>query len=139
MKMEVALAMIHQEGRWLLQLRADDPRIVAPGCWGLFGGHLDPGETPEAALRRELVEELSWQPDQLSYASEHHLHQRKVHVYCCELTLPLAALQLRDGQDMVLVRAEEILSGAIRSERLNSTHPLADGLLNVIADELKRY
>ena len=61
MALEVALAMLHRDGRWLMQLRDEIPTIVAPGCWGLFGGHLDPGETPEQALRRELLEEISWQ------------------------------------------------------------------------------
>jgi 8-oxo-dGTP diphosphatase len=48
--LEVALAMVEQEGKWLLQLRDDLDWIVAPGCWGLFGGHLEPGETAEEAL-----------------------------------------------------------------------------------------
>ena len=52
MAVEVALAMLQRDGRWLMQLRDEIPSIVAPGCWGLFGGHLDPGETPEQALRR---------------------------------------------------------------------------------------
>ena len=59
MTVEVALAMLQREGRWLMQLRDDFPGIVAPGCWGLFGGHLDAGESPEEALRRELLEEIS--------------------------------------------------------------------------------
>ena len=55
MAVEVALAMLHRYGRWLMQLRDEIPGIVAPGCWGLFGGHLDPGETPEQAQKRGLV------------------------------------------------------------------------------------
>jgi len=58
MAVEVALAMLERDGRWLMQLRDEIPNIVAPGCWGLFGGHLDPAETPEQALRRELLEEI---------------------------------------------------------------------------------
>ena len=49
MAVEVALAMLHRDDRWLMQLRDEIPGIIAPGCWGLFGGHLDPGETPEQA------------------------------------------------------------------------------------------
>ena len=57
---EVAIAMIECDGRWLLQLRDDIEGILYPGQWALFGGHLDPGETPEVALRRELEEEINW-------------------------------------------------------------------------------
>lgn len=41
----------------LLGRRADD-RAWLPGAWDVFGGHVRPGEAPEAALRRELEEEL---------------------------------------------------------------------------------
>ena len=47
--------MLQRDGRWLMQLRDEIPTIVAPGCWGLFGGHLDLGETPEQPLAVELV------------------------------------------------------------------------------------
>lgn len=43
----------------MLQLRDDRPGIWYPGHWGLFGGTLEKGESPETALRRELAEELS--------------------------------------------------------------------------------
>ena len=55
---EVAVAMLHRQGKWLLQLRDDIEGIIAPGCWGLFGGHVEPGESIEAGLRRELNEEI---------------------------------------------------------------------------------
>lgn len=38
----------------LLIRRRHDPYA---GCWSLPGGHVDPGETAEAAARRELAEE----------------------------------------------------------------------------------
>jgi 8-oxo-dGTP pyrophosphatase MutT (NUDIX family) len=45
-------AIIHDSlGRVLLQLRAED------GCWGLPAGAIDPGETPEQAVCREVREE----------------------------------------------------------------------------------
>jgi RimJ/RimL family protein N-acetyltransferase len=33
---------------------------VLPGVWDIVGGHLEPGETPEQALAREVAEETGW-------------------------------------------------------------------------------
>ncbi|MGB5136808.1 MAG: NUDIX hydrolase [Prochlorococcaceae cyanobacterium] len=132
MALEVALAMLHRQDRWLMQLRDEIPTIVAPGCWGLFGGHLDLGETPEQALRRELVEEISWQPQTLELAMVHHIHRRTAHVFRAELSVPLEQLQLMEGQDMALVSSAKLLSGAIWSMRLQEHRPLADGLVEVM-------
>jgi len=138
MAVEVALAMLHRDGRWLMQLRDEIPDIVAPGCWGLFGGHLDPGETPEQALRRELLEEISWQPPAVELVMVHHIHRRTAHVFQAELLVPLEQLQLLEGQDLGLISPEELLSGSIWSAKLSSHRPLADGLLEVMQHVLTK-
>ena len=138
MSVEVALAMLHRDGRWLMQLRDEIPDIVAPGCWGLFGGHLDPGETPEQALRRELLEEISWQPPAVELVMVHHIHRRTAHVFQAELSVPLEQLQLLEGQDLGLISPEELLSGSIWSAKLSSHRPLADGLLEVMQHVLTK-
>jgi 8-oxo-dGTP diphosphatase len=137
MAVEVALAMLQREGRWLMQLRDEIPGIVAPGCWGLFGGHLEPGETPEQAVRRELLEEIGWQPRLLHYAMEQRLHRRTAHVFRAELSVPPEQLQLLEGQDMALVSSEELRSGTIWSTRLAGPRPLADGLAEVMEQLLR--
>jgi 8-oxo-dGTP pyrophosphatase MutT (NUDIX family) len=59
---EVAAAvLVATDGRYLLQLRDDKPTIHMPDHWALFGGSLEPGETPADGLVRELEEELGFQ------------------------------------------------------------------------------
>jgi 8-oxo-dGTP pyrophosphatase MutT (NUDIX family) len=57
----VAAIITVEDGRYLMQLRDDVPRIFYPGHWGCFGGAVGPGESGLDALRRELAEELEMQ------------------------------------------------------------------------------
>lgn len=52
----VAAALIDADGRVLLQQRP--PGKAMADLWEFPGGKVEPGETPEAALIRELEEEL---------------------------------------------------------------------------------
>ncbi|MBB5934448.1 NUDIX domain-containing protein [Streptomyces zagrosensis] len=54
-----AVAVIaNRRGELLLHLRDDLPGVIAwPGHWSLLGGGADDGETPAAAVIRELDEE----------------------------------------------------------------------------------
>lgn len=53
----VAAALFDEAGRVLLAQRPEGKQLA--GLWEFPGGKLEPGETPEAALVRELEEELS--------------------------------------------------------------------------------
>lgn len=52
----VAAALVDADGRVLVQRRPEGKPMA--GLWEFPGGKVDPGETPEAALIRELDEEL---------------------------------------------------------------------------------
>ncbi|HVY12541.1 MAG TPA: 8-oxo-dGTP diphosphatase MutT [Alphaproteobacteria bacterium] len=52
----VAAALVDSDGRILLAQRPDDQALA--GLWEFPGGKMQPGETPEEALVRELKEEL---------------------------------------------------------------------------------
>ena len=56
---EVAIAILFKDGQFLLQLRDNIPTIIYPGHWAFFGGHVEPGETAEAGVWRELKEEIN--------------------------------------------------------------------------------
>ena len=51
-----AVALIDKEGRVLLAQRPEGKSLA--GMWEFPGGKVEPGETPELALIRELKEEL---------------------------------------------------------------------------------
>lgn len=57
MPVDLVGAVLVRNGRALLVHRHPQRRWY-PDCWDVAGGHIEPGETPEAALRRECREEL---------------------------------------------------------------------------------
>ena len=55
--LQVLAAVLENNGRWLIAKRRTGDRIA--GLWEFPGGKLEPGETPQECLVRELSEELS--------------------------------------------------------------------------------
>lgn len=54
---EVTAAIIERDGLVLIAQRPPGGRH--PGCWEFPGGKVEPGETPEQCLAREMAEEMS--------------------------------------------------------------------------------
>jgi len=55
----VSIILCDNAGHYLIQERDDIPGIWYPGYHALFGGAIEADESPVAAMRRELVEELA--------------------------------------------------------------------------------
>ncbi len=62
----VAALLVHEDGRYIMQLRDAKDDIFYPAHWGCFGGAIEPGEDPEQALQRELKEEIEYEMQQAS-------------------------------------------------------------------------
>jgi len=62
--------IVIEDGRYLMQLRSQKAGIFYPGHWGLFGGAVDEGEHADAALVRELREELGIEVARAEYFTE---------------------------------------------------------------------
>ncbi len=125
----IALAILYdpRSHRFLMQLRDDIPHILYPGCWGLFGGHLEPGEAALAGLQRELREELGWcpaSPDQ--FAPQPTVIENGIlrYLFASPLTVALDQLVLGEGQDLGWIDLNAVQAGQGRSPRLGTLHPL---------------
>lgn len=121
---EVAIAILYQNQQFLMQLRDDIPGIFWPGHWAFFGGHLDPGETPEAAMIRELQEEIAYSPPQVKLFERYEDVQVIRHVFYAPLTVPISELELNEGWDLGLFSLEDVRRGDRFSDRANQVRPL---------------
>lgn len=61
----VKALIYRRDGRMLLQQRDDTPDLPFPGYWTFFGGQVEPGESLQEALKRELIEELGCVPGRI--------------------------------------------------------------------------
>ncbi|WP_414552180.1 NUDIX hydrolase [Anabaena sp. CCY 0017] len=121
---QVAIAILYQEDKFLMQLRDNIPGILYPGYWGLFGGHLELGETPDIALRREVIEEIGYTlPSFVEFAC--YADDAVVrHVFHAPLLVELKQLVLNEGWDMGLLTPEDIRQGQCYSPIADEIRPL---------------
>lgn len=112
-----AAIIVLDDGRYLMQLRDDKPGIFFPDHWGMFGGAIEPGETTEQALRRELLEELGHDTGSVTYFTRMTFGfeilggKLAIRDYF-EVKMPVAdvaALTLGEGRAMEPLSAEDIL------------------------------
>lgn len=107
--MDVVAALIRRGDRLLICQR----RSVGPlgGQWEFPGGKVDPGETPEAALCRELREELGVEAEIGPCVFEHtHAYgpDRVAHLLFFEARIAAGEPQLHDHQALAWVRPTEL-------------------------------
>ena len=114
-----AVALVDKDGRILIAKRPDGKSMA--GLWEFPGGKVEPGETPEQALVRELSEELAiktWNSclAPLTFAS--HAYE-KFH-----LLMPLFICRKWEG--VVLPKENQELKWVYSKELKNYPMPPAD-------------
>jgi 8-oxo-dGTP pyrophosphatase MutT (NUDIX family) len=115
----VAAVLIHEDGRYIMQLRDQKPGIFYPGHWGCFGGAVEHGEEPIAALRRELREELEFDVPRAARFTQFDfdfspLGHGKVYRVYYEVPVPQAAFVrfvLHEGAAVKAFDGKDLLAG----------------------------
>ena len=106
----VACALVDPDGRVLLAQRPEGKQLA--GLWEFPGGKVEPGERPEAALIRELREELGIETREtclapLTFASyPYETFHLLMPLYICRRWEGIAAP--REGQALKWVRAQAL-------------------------------
>ncbi len=96
---------------WILLQERDEHAPIDPDCWGLSGGHLEPGEDFESGTYRELEEEtgLVLEPGtlrlfrELAVFHEGHGTVDRVQVWWAAADLTDADIDCREGRQIVFV------------------------------------
>ena len=102
------IILLNRQNRILLILRENIPAIPYPNMWDLPGGHLEEGETPEQAIRREMKEELELDLGEIILFKEYHHETFDEYVFVKRIDLDPAAIPLHEGQRITYFARDEV-------------------------------
>lgn len=106
--MPVVAGLLQREGHVLLGLRpGKDP---TSGFWEFPGGKLEPGESPETALQRELLEELGVQAKigSIAFATTHQYESLNILLLFFHVTQWKGEIKKNHHQDLKWVAKEDL-------------------------------
>lgn len=134
----VAIAILYQGDRYLMQLRDDKPNIIYPGVWAFFGGHIEPDEDPEVAVLRELEEEIGYTAPRVTLFECRVEAGIKRHVFYAPLTVGLDDLTLMEGWDFGLWTVDDVRRGDRYSDVAGQTRPIGKPHQQILLDFIDR-
>ena len=111
----LAVVLLVDERGWVLLQERDEFAPRAANQWGMVGGHVEDGEDFEAAVYREVAEEIGvdlpdgtltlWQDAEYTYPDGHHGHYN---VYAARVDLTDEDITVGEGRQIVFVDPERI-------------------------------
>jgi 8-oxo-dGTP diphosphatase len=103
---KIGHAILLVDGKYVLQLRDNNPEIAVPGMWSLFGGSIEGTEDHCSGILRELKEELNLTINQIRFLwdFEEVVEPLKIkkhfYFYEADITRLWGARELLEGQDV---------------------------------------
>lgn len=109
-RIRVVAAQIERDGHYMITQRK--PTSSLPLLWEFPGGRVEEGETDEAALARELQEEMEIEVEvhdaSVKVTHEYEAYVIDFHVYRCSLLTPEADIKLIGVHAYRFVRPEQL-------------------------------
>jgi 8-oxo-dGTP diphosphatase len=108
-----AIILENDKGEFLLALRDNKSWIPFPNHWDLIGGHVEEGETPEEAVKREYKEELGLELKEFEFYKEFEClngdaFENIKFIYTGKINIPVEEITLLEGQYVRYFTKEEI-------------------------------
>jgi 8-oxo-dGTP diphosphatase len=101
----VSALLRNRQGQLIAQLRDDKPGLMFPAHWSTLGGRIEEGETPDEAMRRELIEEIEicppmtfWRLFEHQFVNEGKSYEVDIYVYIGDIDLEIDDIHLHEGQ-----------------------------------------
>ena len=134
----------YQDNKILMQLRDEKPMIAYPGNWGFFGGDMEPEEEPISSAKRELNEEIKYEPEEIFALSINHIlvpDEILIHSFYCLLSIKVEEINLYEGFDFGLFTFEEIFSKHLFSTKAKKyypviNHPYLENIVTKLKEEV---
>ena len=102
------IIILNSQQQVLLVLRDNKSWIPFPNTWALLGGYLEENESPETAIRRELVEELELELGEINFFKSYFWKECDEHIFWTRLDLDISQITLLEGQKLAYFSRAEI-------------------------------
>ena len=132
---KVVKAIIYKKNKYLLQLRDNKDTIFYPNQWCFFGGESEVDENTESTLKREVREELTWEPNHFSFFTKRSdLHTNcLIFYYLVYFNTSFKKLTLNEGQEMrwfSIDQIQKLVTTPINMHKFLKAHKLQKMILS---------
>jgi 8-oxo-dGTP diphosphatase len=102
------LLLINAVGEVLLFLRDDKAHIPYPNRWDTLGGMIEPGESPEECIVREIREEIEFEATAPTLFKVHEGKEGTIYIFWHRAEIDIACTPLHEGQKLKWFSRREI-------------------------------
>lgn len=92
------ILLINSKNELLMLLRDDIPNIPFPNMWDIPGGQVETGEKPQDTVRREMLEEMNLELEEITLFKVYESENLVDNVFWTRIDLQPEKINLMEGQ-----------------------------------------